>query len=79
MTKPSFWNDWNGEWVNRLCGRITKTGKRCRAHAALERDSRNRIVHLGCYLHDPRRETHRQWREREQRERGALLHRGGRC
>jgi hypothetical protein len=66
------------EWGNRFCGRITKTGKRCRAHATMGIIG-NRIEYVGCYLHDPRQEAHRQGREREQRERGALLHRGGRC
>jgi hypothetical protein len=42
-------------WDNRLCGRVTKTGKRCRAHATLGDHGQ----HIGCYLHDPRRETHR--------------------
>jgi hypothetical protein len=41
---------------NRLCGRVTKTGKRYRAHAALGDHGK----HIGCYLHDPRRETHRE-------------------
>jgi hypothetical protein len=39
------------EWDNRLCGRITKAGKRCRAHAQMEFGGRI----IGCHLHDPRR------------------------
>jgi hypothetical protein len=53
------------EWDNRLCGRPTKSGKRCRAHAAMGYTVNFRRVHLGCYLHDPRRRTHAENREAE--------------
>jgi hypothetical protein len=36
---------------NRECGRPTKSGRPCRAHALLD----GRGLHIGCYLHDPRR------------------------
>jgi hypothetical protein len=44
------------EWDNRFCGRITKTGKRCRAHAQLDPNG-DGYETIGCYLHDARRRT----------------------
>jgi hypothetical protein len=73
MTKHSPYADPYGllaeaaGWDNRLCGRLTKTGKRCRAHSAIERVG-NSPRHIGCYLHDPRRETHRQRADRQRDE-----------
>jgi hypothetical protein len=52
------------EWDNRLCGRITKAGKRCRAHAELDPNG-DGFETIGCYLHDSRRRTHRQEHEAE--------------
>jgi hypothetical protein len=52
------------EWDNRLCGRITKAGKRCRAHAELDPNG-DGFETIGCYLHDARRRTHWQKREAE--------------
>jgi hypothetical protein len=43
-----------GTWDIRLCGRLTKQGKRCRAHATTDSNGWD-IEHVGCYLHDPRR------------------------
>jgi hypothetical protein len=47
------------EWDNRLCGRPTKSGKRCRAYAQMAEDGGT----IGCCLHDSRRRTHAQNRE----------------
>src|SRR5262245_59051607 len=48
------------EGDNRLCGRPTKSGKPCRAHALMGEGGEI----IGCYLHDHRRLTHRQMSER---------------